>query len=177
METVLVQHRRRARRADVPDGPESEPDVRAAAYWSLWRQRHFPWAALDDGARVLLLESWSSGARLTWLVEARDVLRVEVASQEEAVEVVSCWSGEPADEVAASAYLAASAVETGLVLGFRADPVAWLGVDRPVDLRLDRNGWALARVDELAAWGVDLRRSGPGRDSFTSPGHPPTIVR
>ncbi|MDD9348548.1 hypothetical protein [Mumia sp.] len=163
METVLVQHRRRARRTDVPDGPDSDPGVRGRAYWSLWRHRHFPWAALDDGVRVLLLESWSSGGRLTWLVEARDVLRATVSSQDEVVDTVAAWAGESADDVARSDYLVASSVESGLVLGFRAQPVTWLGLERPADLRLDRNGWALARVDELAEWGVEL----PERETTT----------
>ena len=98
----------------------------------------------------------SSGGRLTWLVEARDVLRVTVSSQDEAVDAVAAWSGESVEDLTRSDYLLSSSVESGLVLGFRAEPVSWLGLDRPADLRLDRNGWALARVDELAEWGVEL---------------------
>ncbi|WP_370614271.1 hypothetical protein [Mumia sp. Pv 4-285] len=164
MKTVLVLHRRRARRADVADGRDSEPQVRDRAYWSLWRHRHFPWALLDEGAPVVLLESWSSGGRLTWLVEARDVVRSTVASRDEAVERIARWSGDRVDEIEASDYLSdprrfadegAAAAEL-LLLGFKARPTRWLGLERPAALRIDRNGWALARVDDLEAWGVDL---------------------
>lgn len=159
MESVLVHHRRHARRADVPDNPESVLEVADAAYWSVWRQRHYPWALLEDGVPVVLLESWSSGGRLTWLVEAVDVLRATVESRAEMVDLVARWSGEPASAVADSEYVRGSAVEAGVVLGFRPLPLSWLGHDRPVELRLDRFGWALTRFDELASWGVDLRPS------------------
>ncbi|KAA1420071.1 hypothetical protein FE697_019525 [Mumia zhuanghuii] len=163
MKTVLILHRRRARRAEVADGPDSEADVRDRAYWSLWQHRHFPWALVDDGTPVLLLESWSSGARLTWLVEARDVIRSTAGSRDEAIEQVAHWSGEQADDLAATGYFAAGRRPDGsetssgcLILGFKAKPIRWLGLDRPAALRIDRNGWALARVDDLATWGVDL---------------------
>ncbi|MFD1827645.1 hypothetical protein [Mumia zhuanghuii] len=156
MSAVLVQHRRHRRRADVADGPDTAEGLRGSAYWSLWGQRHFPWALLDDGSPVLLLESWSSGSRLTWMVEARDVLRVQVSSRLEAVDAVSAWSGERPEDVEASDYLRASAVESGVVLGWRPSPVAWVGVPRPDGLRIERNGWAVARTDDLRAWGVGL---------------------
>ncbi|TNC49509.1 hypothetical protein [Mumia zhuanghuii] len=156
MSAVLVQHRRHRRRADVADGPESADAVRRSAYWSLWGQRHFPWALLAEGERVLLLDSWSSGSRLTWLVEARDVLRASVSSRQEAVTVLSDWMGEPSHDVEASDYLRGSTVESGVVLGWRPSPLAWLGAARPDGLRVERNGWAVARTEDLDAWGVDL---------------------
>lgn len=156
MSAVLVQHRRHRRRADVPEGPESAPALGDAHFWSLWGQRHFPWALLGEGAPVLLLESWSSGSRLTWLAQARDVLHAAVSSRREVVTTVAGWSGQAPEAVESSDYLRGSAVERGVVLGWRPAPVTWLGVPRPDGLRVERNGWAVVRTEDLREWGIDL---------------------
>ncbi len=111
---------------------------------------------MEDGARVLLLQSWPGGGRFSHLVQARDVLKEHCTTWQDAVDTLVRWSGLSEDEVREEPYTAAREGDGPLhLIAWRAEPLFELDLPRPPGLALRRNGWAVLSEDELEALGLD----------------------
>lgn len=153
MTDVLVHNSSYGSRAEADT---ATGEVEDWTWWNLWKTRQRPYQELDDGTRVLLLQSWPGGGRFSHLVRARDVLKEHCRTWEDAVETLVHWSGLSEDEVREEPYTAAREGDGPLhLIAWKADALLELDLPRPGGLALRRNGWAVLTEDELHALGLD----------------------
>lgn len=137
------------------DADEASGVVEDWTWWNLWKTRQQPYQELKDGIRVLLLQSWPGGGRLSHLVRARDVLKQHCSTWEDAVATLVGWSGLSEADVRNEPYTAARKGDGPLhLIAWRAEELLELDLPRPAGLALRRNGWAVLSVDELTALGL-----------------------
>jgi len=143
----------------------SAPKVREQYWWNIWRTRQKPFDILADGMPVLLLDAWPGGGVLSWLVRARDVHTERLADKNTAVRAIARWAGQSRAWVLTNRYSADRRADSGVVIYWRATPVARLGIPRPPQVAVRRNGWLVTDDATLASWGVPLP---PAGDAGTS---------
>ncbi|MGQ0823775.1 MAG: protein NO VEIN domain-containing protein [Actinomycetota bacterium] len=134
--------------------------VRDSIHWNLWTKRLLPFNDLTDGTRVVLVQNVNGAGRLTWEVEARDVLAASYRSKRDAVRLIATGLGLDAGYVRNHEYTQGHA-PAGYVLAWRYKPVRRLDLPRPTDLefrRGGRHGW-LSEDDPavLSRWGLSPR--------------------
>lgn len=135
-------------------GMPTRAEVADGFHWNLWKTRQVPFADLSDGAEIVLVDSWPSGGRLTWVVRAKDVVASPYATKDEAVRLVARGLGLQRSVVRSHGYTAGRP-DAGYVLAWSPRPVRRLDLPRPDDMTFLRNGWL--RVDDpvvLRRWGL-----------------------
>ena len=96
--------------------------VEGSTWWNLWKARQQPYQELEDGSQVLLLQTWPGGGRFSHLVRARDVLKRQCPTWEDAVQTLVHWSRLSEDEVRDEPYTAAREGDGPLhLIAWRAD--------------------------------------------------------
>lgn len=115
--------------------------MRRERWWNVWKVRQLPFNELRDGSLVLLLNSWPEGGRLSWLVRARNVHTEVRQDKDSAVSAIASWGGLPPSQVSGNPYTAQWAADAGVVIFWRAEPLARVDVPRPEQLALGRDGW------------------------------------
>jgi hypothetical protein len=131
-------------------------------HWNLWMTRRLPYQDLVDGSRITLVDSWTDGGqtlgRLTWEVEAVNVLKMEYSTKAQAIRAIAAQMNETVSYVKGNRYTMNGPVR-GYLLAWQVKPVRRLDLPRPPDMKLGRHGW-LRENDpaRLTAWG--LRPSG-----------------
>src|SRR5437588_10638244 len=127
-------------------------------WWSLWRTRQPPFRDLVDGTRIVLVDSWRDGGRLTWEVQATNVLTTAYASKSEAVGLVAKNFGYTRNDVRSETYTAEklrTGPDTGYVLAWACKPVRRLALPRPPTMHFRRNGWLTeSSASVLSVWGI-----------------------
>jgi hypothetical protein len=109
---------------------------------------------LKDGSPVVLVDTWRDGSRLSWQIQAVDVLNVPYNSKEAAIRLISGHLKLTRPIVRANGYTQ-KGPDQGYLLAWRFKPIRRLALPRPADLKLQRHGWL--SVDDpgrLAAWGL-----------------------
>jgi len=151
--------------------PLDPPAVERRCWWNLWQRPQPPFERLELGDPVVLVDSWSTGSRLGWLVEVTHVEHARYASLAEAVETIAASMGIPVARVLADPYTAAKPDGPGVLIAWRARAVSYLDRPRPAGLRFRLTGW-LSVEDPivLRTWGlldedadVDVVGDGHGR--------------
>ena len=147
-------------RYDEDPGMLSKQDVAGDGHWNLWTVRMHPFNELEDGIRIVLVDSWPDGSRLSWEVKATKVVTALYSSKRSAIRMIAKAVGWHEREVAAHQYTKDHPQTTGFVLAFRFQPVRRIGRPRPKGLRMRQHGWA--KVDDSATlrrWGVSVAKS------------------
>lgn len=156
MATVLVHNETHSDETTARAALRSKSAVRAAYWWNIWRVRQAPFGTLDEGSPVVLLDSWRGGGLLSWVVEAVDVHTEVFRDKSEAVRAIARWAGEHHRWPLKDPYTDQRHESAGVVIYWRARPIARIDVPRPPQLVLRRNGWCVTDEEELASWGVVL---------------------
>lgn len=130
--------------------------MRRERWWNVWKVRQLPFNELRDGSLVLLLNSWPEGGRLSWLVRARNVHTEVRQDKDSAVSAIASWGGLPPSQVSGNPYTAQWPADAGVVIFWRAEPLARVDVPRPEQLALGRDGWGVTDDQALSSWGIHL---------------------
>ena len=155
------------RQTPVDPGVPSRSDLGAWGWWNLWRTKQYPFDALVEGTRVVLVDSWRKGGqtmgRLTWEVEVAGCAKGQCKNKSEALGRIAKAMGLSRDQVLSDPYTAAKPSDAGWFLAWSVRPLRRIHLPRPTDLQFWPQGWL--RVDDsrqLRRWGLDDSR-GPIR--------------
>lgn len=129
--------------------------VEGLCWWSLWQRPQPPFERLAVGDPVVLVDSWPTGSRLGWLVEATHAESVRYATKAEAIETIAASMGITEERVLADPYTAGKPDGPGVLIAWRARAVSDLDRPRPAGLRFRLNGW-LSVEDPIVVrrWGL-----------------------
>jgi hypothetical protein len=133
---IYVYMRKRSARQGL-----TTEDELAGPYWSLWRQRRFPYGDLEVGDQVLLLDHWRDEDRFSWQLAVAEVEHRHVESKAEAIDHIATMFGLPEDDVADDPYLGAKDEGAGFLIAWRGDGIRRLNLPRPAGFKLSRHGW------------------------------------
>jgi hypothetical protein len=122
-------------------------------HWNMWTFRLQPFRELEDGTRIVFIDSWPGGSRLSWEIEATHVLAEPYSSKRSAIRMIANAVGLSERAVREHPYTISHSA-SGYVLAFRFKPIRQIGKPRPKDLRLNQNGWKkVDDPDTLKRWG------------------------
>lgn len=171
MAVVLVHNNPHGSEADARRANRTRAQVQDEFYWNLWRRAIPPFNALTDGVDILLLESWSGGAVISWHVRAVDVITTRVADKAGAIRVIERQSGLTRAQVLSDEYTRDKPDDVTALIFWAARPVKRLDLPKPPQLKVNRNGWLVTDDATLASVGVQL--AGKGRAPVTPPAPAP----
>ncbi len=106
-------------RYDEDPGMLSKQDVAGDGHWNLWTVRMHPFNELKNGIRIVLVDSWPGGGRLSWEVKATKVVTAPYSSKRSAVRMIAKAVDWHEREVAAHQYTKDHPQTTGFVLAFQ----------------------------------------------------------
>lgn len=156
MTTFLVQNNTWPAETNARMAWPSKAAVRRGQWWNIWKTRQAPFNVFSEGTLVLLLDSWPGGGVLSWLTRAREVHTDVLPNKDAAVQAIARWAGQSPRWVLRDPYTARRPADAGVVIFWRADPIVRLGVARPPQLVLRRNGWLVTDDGSLKSWGIKL---------------------
>jgi len=113
-------------------------------FWNIWALRLKPYGVLADGDEIAIVVTSDSGSSIRYVVKARDVTSVPVASKKAAISAIVDHTGLTSAAVAANPYTAAKPDRPGHLLIWRPAKIRSCNLPRPADLRMGRHGWALS---------------------------------
>src|SRR2546425_1052740 len=82
----------------------NKQEVGEFCHWNMWQLRMMPFHELKDGTRIVMVESWPRGGRLSWEIEASDVVAQAYSSKRVAIRVISDAVGLSESEVRSHPY-------------------------------------------------------------------------
>lgn len=127
--------------------------------WNLFKTKQPPYNEIEDGASVVLVDTWPGGSRLVWLTEVYGVFKKDYSSKISLSILLAMELQLERELILGNSYFAAGP-DRGVALAMRFRPLKRLGSARPKDLRFRPNGWL--RVDDdaqLAKWNLRERRT------------------
>jgi len=150
-------------------GVPTKAEVAQGAHWNLWRTRQPPFKAFEEGSQVVLVDTWPTGGRMTWLVRAKDVVAGPYATKDEGVRLIARGLKIKRAEVRDHDYTTGRP-DAGYVLAWNYVPLKRLDLPRPPGMRFQQNGWL--SVDDpsvLKGWGLDAATPTPTPMTKTLP--------
>jgi hypothetical protein len=143
---------------DEDPGMPRRSEISDCQWWNLWTRRLAPFNEMADGQRIVLVDSWPRGGRLTWEIEATNVLKASYGSKRDAERRLAGHFNLPVKTVRSEPYTARGP-DSGYVLGLAYQPVRRVDQPRPPGMRFQPNGWLkVADPALLASWGIQARK-------------------